>query len=326
MKRGMTIRTITEAPEPALSDALEEFERTFNYPLGAGRSFRISHGRDYARFFRAIDADSGAVFIAIGKDGRVRGTLGVAVRSVQFPDGECRRAAYLGDLKTAPGVGRGWALLRLGAEVTAWSKAHGAVVAYGVVMGGTGHQPSAYTGKLGIYPFRKVHDLTVLRIPAGASHTEPDRMFETEVSVVEERFRILGKSAFVPHGGSSSLRSVIRPIALISPDGSACGVLEDTRQAKRLIEEDGSEMRTAHLSKFAYADLPSAIRLVRQALARCVSQSLASAMFVAVPAGDTAAFLALLEDVSGVVQASAAIYGTWPDLAGEQWRISTAEI
>src|ERR1043165_1820682 len=116
----MKILTLVDAPDPALADALETFERAFEYPLGAGRSFRISHGRDYSRFFRAIDGGSGASFVAVGKDGRVRGTLGVAVRPLQYPDGECRLAAYLGDLKTAPGVGRGWTLLRMGVEVEAW--------------------------------------------------------------------------------------------------------------------------------------------------------------------------------------------------------------
>jgi hypothetical protein len=322
----MKIRRIVQAPEPELSEALEEFERTFSYPLGAGRSFRISHGQDYARFFRAIDAGSGATFVAVGGDGRVRGTLGVAVRLLQYPGGESRLAAYLGDLKTAPGVGRGWTLLRLGAEVTAWSKAHGAEVAYGVVMDGTPHEPTAYTGKLGIYPFRKVNELAVLRFPADASWARKDPSFEVDTAAVEECFRGLGKSAFTPLGGAPVLRSAIRPIALLAPDRSACGILEDTREAKRLFETNGGEMVAAHLSRFACTDPGAGVRLIRQALVRCASDGVAPAMFVAVPAADQVAFLALLEGMEGVVQASATVYGTWPDLAAERWNISTAEI
>jgi hypothetical protein len=322
----MKIHTVTSAPGVPLAEVLEEFESTFQYPLGTGQTFRISHGLDYARFFRAIDAGSGASFVAVGKDGRVRGTLGVAVRPLQFPDGKCRLAAYLGDLKTAPGVGRGWTLLRFGLEVEAWSRSHGAVVAYGVVMDGTKHEPSAYTGKLGVYPFRKVHQVAVLRIPVSTIHDERDPVYNSDLARVDECFRKLSTAAFAPLGGSPSERSSAPPIALIAPDQSACGVIEDTRVAKKLIEESGVEMCSMHLSKFAWRDLPSAARLVRQALARCAHQDLAPAMFVSVDAVDAAPFLDLLGNVPGVIQAGAAIYGTWPDLCGDRWRISTAEI
>ncbi len=74
-----------EAPAPgALAAALETFERQFVYPLGPGRSFRISHGRDYARFFRAIGLERGVSFVAEEDTGEVLGTLGVALRPVQW--------------------------------------------------------------------------------------------------------------------------------------------------------------------------------------------------------------------------------------------------
>ena len=131
------------------------------------RRFRITHGEDYSRFFRAIDADSGTTFVALSKERQVLGTLGVAVRDLQFPDGQCRRAAYLGDLKTAPGASRGRTLLRLGKDVTAWCLEHGAVVAYGIVMDGTDVLPPAYTGKLGIHSFQPVSRICVFRLPVG---------------------------------------------------------------------------------------------------------------------------------------------------------------
>jgi hypothetical protein len=50
----MIVHQLCSAPSPSQAKALAEFEGQFNYPLGAGRSFRISHGEDYPRFFRAI--------------------------------------------------------------------------------------------------------------------------------------------------------------------------------------------------------------------------------------------------------------------------------
>ena len=42
--------------------ALARFEEQFTYPLGPGRTLRISHGDDYPRFFRAIG--DAACFVA----------------------------------------------------------------------------------------------------------------------------------------------------------------------------------------------------------------------------------------------------------------------
>jgi hypothetical protein len=85
-------------------------------------------------------------------------------------------------------------------------------------------------------------------------------------------------------------------------------------------------MCSAHLSQFACTDPAAGARLIHQARARCARQGLAPALFVAVPAGDRAAYGALFENLPGVVPASATLYGTWPDLAAERWNISTAEI
>ncbi|MEA3207957.1 MAG: hypothetical protein QOE70_1014 [Chthoniobacter sp.] len=320
----MTIHTLTEAPGPELADALLEFERKFVYPLGAGRSFTISHGRDYALFFRAIEGRSGVSFIAAGKDGKIRGTLGVAVRPVQFPDGVRRLVAYLGDLKTAPGPGRAWTLLHLGKAVMAWSIAHGAVAAYGVVMGGTPHPPTAYTGKLGLPAFRAVDQICVLRLPAGAGDRTEDATFDSDAAAVEACYRGLGTSAFTPLGGRPELRSLSPPVALLAPQDSACGILEDTRLAKRLLLEDGREMVVAHLSHFAYANPVEGVRLVRQALVRCARR--APAMFVAVSESDRAAFTQLLGDLPGIVEAPATVYGAVLGRAGQRWNISTSEI
>lgn len=322
----MTIRIVTQAPEADLAEALEKFERQFTYPLGSGRSFRISHGQDYPRFFRAIAPDSSASFVAIGGNGEVRGTLGAAIRPIQFPSGACRLAAYLGDLKTTPGAGRGRTLFRLTAEATAWSIAHGAVVAYGVVMEGTPHAPTHYTGRFGMHAFRAIQRLCILRLPVDSSNQSEEQAFETDRSSLEQCFRELGSGAFTPFGGMPDLRSASPPRFLLSPDGSACGVLEDTRLAKRLFREDGEEMLATHFSKFAYTDPSAGARIIRQALARCANRALAPAMFVAIPHCDLSAFKQLQGNGAGTVEAPAAIYGTGFDEASEKWNISASEI
>ena len=106
----MTLYRLREPPEPTLARALAEFERRFTYPLGPGRSFRISHGEDYPRFFRAMGP---ATCFVMEQGGRVVGALGVAIRPLQFPDGIRRPAAYIGDLKVDPDVRGSLVFLRL---------------------------------------------------------------------------------------------------------------------------------------------------------------------------------------------------------------------
>ncbi len=48
------IECVDRQPSATLAAQLASFEREFRYPLGSGRWFRISHGEDYTRFFRAI--------------------------------------------------------------------------------------------------------------------------------------------------------------------------------------------------------------------------------------------------------------------------------
>src|SRR5437588_48708 len=90
---------LQDPPAPDLARALEVFEEQFSYPLGPGRTFRISHGADYPRFFRAMG--EAAVFVA-EREGQVLGTVGAALRRLRTPDGTEARVAYLGDLKVLP--------------------------------------------------------------------------------------------------------------------------------------------------------------------------------------------------------------------------------
>src|SRR5262249_21308507 len=80
-------------------------------------------------------------------------------------------------------------------------------------------------------------------------------------------FRELAKGRFASPVGDPRERSVMTPVWLAAADGTACGCLEDTRRAKRLIADDDAEMISAHLSSFAYRNPQAGADLVRSALA-----------------------------------------------------------
>src|SRR4029077_10210784 len=109
-KKAMTLHALRDRPSSELARALAEFDSRFSYPLGPGRSFRISHGEDYPRFFRAMG--EAACFVA-ERQGEVLGTIGCALRRVLSPDGRERDAVYVGDLKVAPPARGGRVLVRL---------------------------------------------------------------------------------------------------------------------------------------------------------------------------------------------------------------------
>jgi hypothetical protein len=108
----------------------------------------------------------------------------------------------------------------------------------------------------------------------------------------------------------------------MDPAGRACGRLEDTFRAKRLIADDGSEMRSAHLSSFACQDTRAGIELLHVAQRRTASLGL-PALFVAIAAPDAPAFCEALEG-RGVVVAPATVFGA--GLPAGLWNINTAEI
>ena len=323
----MRIHRFEEAPPAGVALALEHFERQFTYPLGVGRSFHISHGEDYPCFFRAIGGiGAGVSFVAEGDGGEILGTLGVALRPVQLPGGEVVTSAYLGDLKTAPDPRRARTLVALAARAYTWGRGRGATTAYGVVMDGTPRSPSTYSGRFGIPAFGVVGHVCVLRLPISSTDMEEEAACESRVETLESRYQALSVGRFAPLGGNAEWRSSRAPVFLVTPDGCACGVLEDTHRAKRLLLDDGVEMVSAHLSKFAYSDVRAGVALLRQALARCGRRALAPALFVSVPQIDSAAFVRLLAGVPDIVQAPATIYGAGFAALDEPWNLSTAEI
>jgi hypothetical protein len=316
----MIVHQLCGPPAPALAQALASFEEQFSYPLGPGRSFRISHGEDYPRFFRAIG--EARCFVA-EQEGRVVGALGVAVRRLLLPDGSERTTGYIGDLKVAMDARGSLVFLRLVRAGDQWVRPK-VTAAFGVVMDGTATTPTAYTGRVGIPAFRELGKVMIWRLPADGLKIRPTgEWLTTENDRALACYRRLSQGRYASVGGTSAERSEIVPQWLLHPDGLACGLLEDTRRGKRLIADDGSEMRSAHLSFFAFRTPEAGAALIQVARSQVARAGL-PAMFVSVAVPDVEALGNAVGPIEKVV-APATIYGA--ELApGPAWNINTSEI
>jgi hypothetical protein len=315
----MNVHPLVAAPPPELARALARFEQQFRYPLGPGRFFHIDHGEDYPRFFRAMG--EGACFMAERK-GSILGIMGAAIRCLALPGGEERPVLYLGDLKIDPAARGGRTLLRLAGAVRQWVGTR-AKAAFAVVMDGTPTIPTRYTGRLGIPPFSELGKIAVLRLPTSGIPDGPGDGWFTTAEHGNDCYSRLSAGRYASPGGNPAERSEMEPVWLMEPGGGACGRLEDTRRGKRLIADDGQEMRSAHLSCFAYRDAHAAVELLQIALRHAGGRGL-PALFVAVDAAEAKGFCQLLEGME-VVLAPATIYGACLE-PGPIWNINTAEI
>ncbi len=315
----MKVYQISGPPSPALAHGLEAFEAQFTYSLGPGRFFRISHGEDYTLFFRA--QGNGACFIA-EHDGCLAGVLGTAIRRLWMPDGTERAAAYIGDLKIAEHARGGAVLLRLARAAEAWLRLQ-VESGFGVVMGGTARTPDAYTGRAGIPGFQDAGHLVIFRISGGheGKTCDANRLLASREDGLA-CYRRLSLGRYACPAGDMLKRSQITPVWLMTPDGSACGMLEDTRKAKRLMDEDGSELLSAHLSCFAYNSAGAGAKLIRAALGKAMRLGL-PALFVAVAEPDAPELHAALQNVD-VLDAPATVYGA--GLRAGSWNINSSEI
>ncbi|KAA5543762.1 hypothetical protein FYK55_11310 [Roseiconus nitratireducens] len=320
----MNVQILAGHPDPALGIALENFESEFRYPLGGAAWFRISHGSDYTRFFRAIG--DARCFVAT-TDERIAGVLSVSLSPLHVPGQGVVLAAYLSDLKIrATGLRPGRVLLSLFRAAEQWVGGR-AAVAFSVVMEGTSRLPSDYTGRQNIVPFRRVAELMVMRIAYDQTSVAHRCGTTVTIDSVEAARASMASNQHYLRGGESNLRSQMRPVGLTNAEGSAVAVLEDTRKAKRLFREDGSEMVSAHLTSFGYRNIAAASELIRVACGRC-SDAAVPALFVAVPRDQTAEFMDALPPLK-ITQAPATVFAA--DLSGttpllDAWSIDTAQI
>lgn len=314
----MIVHRLQSKPSPEVAHKLEEFEKQFSYPLGPSRSFRISHGEDYPCFYRAIG--EAAIFVCERK-GEILGVMGTAVRPLRQANGETIPSLYIGDLKLSPSARGGIVLLRLALAAFEWAVAR-ASVAYGVVMDGTAITPEKYTGRLGIMPFRAVGKVIVLRFTCAPTSEETENCgISAEDGLA--CFEKLSVGRITGLGGTPEERSETTARWLMNKGGAACGRLEDTRKAKRLIVDGGVEMKSLHLSCFAFENLEAGVELLRSALALTAKLGF-PALFVSVSEDEAGHILSSLSDVETTV-APATIYGCLLP-QGCSWNINTAEI
>ena len=310
----MSVEVFEDRVPAEWTECLAEFERSFFYPLGPGRRFRISHGGDALGFFRAIGP---AARFVDRRGGELAGTIAAARRAVVGPDGSETASAYFGDLKVAPGARGGGTLARLLKSARDWAST-GASAGYCVVMEGTSAVPDRYTGRLGLPALRPLAEIALFRLesaPPQAAGSPAPRATDAAA-----HFARLSRGAFAPRTGAAALRSELEPSWLALADGAACGLLEDTRRVKRLWLDSGSELASAHLSCFAYDSASSAAEMLRRAAAACPLPGL----FAAVPQSDAPAVERALAGARFTV-ARAAVYGAgFP--AGGRWLINTSEI
>jgi hypothetical protein len=317
----MTLHRLSTAPVPELSKTLAEFEKQFTYPLGPGRTFRISHGEDYSRFFRAM-GELG-ISIVLEERGQVLGTVGVSVRRLLKPDGDEERVIYLGDLKVAPEARTSIAFLRLAWEAERWSRPFSAR-GFGVVMDGTPVTPDAYTGCAGIPGAIALGSVMVWRVPClSTESSQKESVFQSTRTQVISCFRELSRGRYASVDGKPEERSQMTPQWLLHPGGRACGLVEDTRKAKRLWTDEGSELRSGHLSYFAFSNVDAAVELLQEARQR-VARAGHPALFVAVAPHDHPELAKALNEPDTVL-APATIYGGGLD-DGAAWNINTSEI
>lgn len=295
----------------SLASGLASFERSFIYPLGSAARFRISHGEDYMRFFHAMGS---ATAVLSERDGGVDGCIVRVKREIIVDGGGRQPVHYLCDLKVREDR-RGSAVLGgLLRAVQIAIEGDETTACYCVVMEGTGRLPTDYTGRIGVPSFLKVGEIMILKL---SLKERAERVIEASA----EDFRNMAIPGYRVTGGSSRIRSMMQPIHLTNED--ACGLLEDTRKAKRLFLEGGEEMVSAHVSSFMYRTAGAGARLLVEAVVRAALMDVAS-VFVAVPRGETVRLLPELTSLN-IIQAPAAIYAH--GLAGgHDWWIDTAEI
>jgi hypothetical protein len=299
------------------NDALAAFEEQFSYPLGPSARFSISHCGDYLRFF---DAMGPACCVVVRQGGAVLGAISMAVRRLLLADGTQRAVGYVGDLKIAPAARGGWVLARLAREAKRWLEPR-VDAALAIVMDGTGVLPPIYTGRAGLPAFKPIGRVTLLRLPTDAA--DDTEVPSAPLARAAQVFAALTRGRLALPLENAAGRSEITPQALVNATGTACGVLEDTRRAKRLMETGGREIFSAHLSGFAYRTIGEGASLL-SAARRLARNEGHPALFVSVASPDADAIRAAVAPCVPTL-ATATVFGA--NLrASDYWNINTSEI
>ena len=316
----MIIHELQDTPALDLGQALATFEQQFLYPLGRHQTFRISHGVDYSKFMRSI----GQTKCLMAKHkGAIVGTLSTSIRSLITPDGSEHLVAYFCDLKVGIEGIKGRVVWKLFQAAQEWLKGK-CEQGFCIVMDGTESTPDLYTGRLGFKSFHPISKVTVCRVLT-EEPSEPEMTILVNFPEAEGLacYRELSQGRFATPTPTPQGRSNISPIWLCSSKKSACGLLEDTRRAKRLFQSDGTELVSAHISCFAYNCVQDGVELIKKALTLCREQNI-PALFFSIANNDLEYFRKN-QALGNMILAPATIYGCgFP--AEIPWNINTAEV
>jgi hypothetical protein len=318
----VVIHQLDAAPPPDLQRALQEFEASFLIPFTPGRFFRIDYGGDRTAFIRSLG--EGRCF-AGEKDGRIVGLIEIAVVNLLLPGGEARTAGYIADIKVRPEDRRKMGTARLLQKAMEWGQSK-TDFGFTVTLDETPIKPSDYTGRAGILKFSEAGRLVVVRLPAanGAAVGEGGRRFVAKPEDAREIFKRLSKGRYALLGGSPGDRSDSPPAWLAHPSGLACARFEDRRKVRRLIADDGVELRPAYLSCFAFQDPRAALELIGAAAARAGALGF-RALRICLPPSD----LAQLRPGLGsdlMVGGGGSVFATAAAKEKAPWNLNAAEI
>ena len=318
----MVIHEIDAAPAPDLQRGLDEFEAMFTVPFAPGRSYRIDYGSDRTAFIRSLGESK---CLAAENEGRIVGFLEMALVNLLLPNGATRPAVYIADIKMLPEARATITTARILQKGIEWARARSDLW-FTAALDGTPVKPPDYTGRAGIPKFSEAGRLTVVRLPvsAGDGQRETDGRLLARNGEGEELFKQLARGRCGVLGGGAEARSVEPPVWMAHPSGLACGRFEDRRKVRRLIADDGNELRPAYFSCFAFQDAEAAVDLIEAGLRRAESLGFRALRFC-LPPGD----LAMLQRVVGPVAIhgnGGAVFATAKEETGEIWNLSAAEI
>jgi len=316
----MVIHEITPQPGAELRRMIREFEATFLSPLGDGRFFRIDYGNDRTAFIRTLGP--GKCFAA-EKEGRIVGVVEIAIVNLRYPDGSEHPAQYIADLKLLPEVRGTLVMGRLVQKGIAWGNTH-TESGFTMVLDSTPIKPTAYTGRAGIGALSEVAKTMVVRLPvtpAGSSRDDERYLVSREEGEMAHERLALGR--YTVRGGFPEARSSVPPAWMVHQGGRACARFEDRRNVRRLIADDGTELKPVYLSCFAFTDARAAVDLVIAALHRAHALGY-RAVRLCMPPGDLSALQCVLGP--GVLAGMpGAIYAV-AELPYADWNISAAEV
>lgn len=349
----MTIKNLcaegAERTDTTKHDNISNFEAGFRYPLSATEHFSISHGADYSLFYRSMGK---SLVLAAEQDELPIATVAATIRELQSPGGTIHRCAYIGDLKYRKSAGASRKLLSLLLELQDWC-IQNADSALAVVMGGTQNLPDSYSGRLGLRKMKRLGAMHIYRIPI--QPLASCRQFkEAELIASARAHSIIATSpqnffCFKPNqngASDSECTSLISPIWLgttapvsttdsdngeSSSVGCAAGCLQDTRKAKKLFREDGSEILNAHLTNFCFDSIDSAASIIESALESARNNNF-EALFLSLDTERSQQLSAVLEKF-GATKSEAIIYGVgviaeeqFNDHSNRNWCINSSEV